>query len=205
MFFFCHFAYNFYTSVSWNPVMLLLAVSVSKKVLLVNPNLGSDEDVQALDKLLKEGTVSATSTQTNKNDSNGSEDDDESDDDDDDDDEIESGGKGKSKKPTTTAPSTNTANTAATWETPTSLEQAKGLRITLRLQQTVKQVTWHNKGDYFATVVPDAHNNAVLIHQLSKRKTQNPFKKSKGLIQKVLFHPSRPFFFVAVSGYLFIF
>ena len=28
---------------------------------------------------------------------------------------------------------------------------------------------------------------------------QNPFKKAKGMIQCVLFHPTRPFFFVAVS------
>ncbi len=58
----------------------------------------------------------------------------------------------------------------------------------------------------------------VFIHHLSKRRSQvedkliimfmrsdllflfqNPFKSLKGLVQKVIFHPSRPFFFVAVS------
>ena len=61
------------------------------------------------------------------------------------------------------------------------------------------QVTWHGRGDYFATVMPEGANRSVLIHQLSKRRSQIPFNKSKGLVQCVLFHPVRPYFFVAVS------
>lgn len=68
----------------------------------------------------------------------------------------------------------------------------------------VKQVTWHAKGDYFATVMPDGQNRSVLINQLSKRRSQLPFNKSKGLIQCVLFHPIRPFLFVAVRKYKFV-
>jgi ribosome biogenesis protein ERB1 len=63
-------------------------------------------------------------------------------------------------------------------------------------------VTWHGKGDYFATVMPDAGNSAILVHQLSKRRTQNPFNKMKGPVQRVLFHPSRPHFFVATQRYI---
>ena len=55
-------------------------------------------------------------------------------------------------------------------------------------------------GDYFGTVVPDGGHSSVLIHQLSKRRSQTPFKKSKGLIQCIAFHPTRPYFFVAVSN-----
>ena len=58
-------------------------------------------------------------------------------------------------------------------------------------------------------------NRAVYIHQLTKKRSQvcnmllaytdyiillqNPFQRSKGLVQKVLFHPTKPIFFVAVS------
>lgn len=43
-----------------------------------------------------------------------------------------------------------------------------------------------------------AGNRSVLIHQLTKHQTQAPFKKQKGEVQRVAFHPSRPQFFVAV-------
>jgi ribosome biogenesis protein ERB1 len=45
----------------------------------------------------------------------------------------------------------------------------------------------------------EASNSAVLVHQLSKGQSQSPFRKSKGLIQRVLFHPSKPIFFVATQ------
>jgi len=63
------------------------------------------------------------------------------------------------------------------------------------------QVTWHGRGDYAATVMPDGANRSVLIHQMSTRRSQLPFAKSKGLVQSVLFHPIRPFLFVAVNNY----
>lgn len=66
----------------------------------------------------------------------------------------------------------------------------------------MKQVTWHGKGDYFASVVSDNSNLQVLIHQSSKRWSQNPFRRSKGLVQCVLFHPIRPYFFVATQRYV---
>jgi ribosome biogenesis protein ERB1 len=40
---------------------------------------------------------------------------------------------------------------------------------------------------------------AVWIHQISKRHSQAPFKKIKGAVQRVAFHPLKPYFFVAVS------
>jgi hypothetical protein len=39
----------------------------------------------------------------------------------------------------------------------------------------------------------------VWIHQLTRRHSQAPFKKIKGAVQLVLFHPLKPHFFVAVS------
>lgn len=48
----------------------------------------------------------------------------------------------------------------------------------------------------------------VWIHQVSRRHSQAPFKKIKGAVQLVLFHPSKPHFFVAVRAlaliYLFL-
>lgn len=88
---------------------------------------------------------------------------------------------------------------AVQWEQAERENWNNGIRIILNHFKIVKQVTWHGKGDYFASVMPDGQNRSVLIHQLSKRKSQLPFSKSKGLIQCVLFHPIKTFLFVAVS------
>ncbi|KAI9209593.1 NUC169 domain-containing protein [Polychytrium aggregatum] len=71
--------------------------------------------------------------------------------------------------------------------------------IKIQLQKYATSVVWHRRGDYFSTVCPDAAHTAVLVHQLSTHQTQSPFKKSKGLVQRVLFHPSKPVLFVATQ------
>ncbi|KAJ3039064.1 Ribosome biogenesis protein 1 [Rhizophlyctis rosea] len=91
---------------------------------------------------------------------------------------------------------------ACEWSKPSVAEAKSGFRAQLTFMKAVTYVTWHRKGDYFATVSPDAASTAVLIHQLSKGQTQNPFRKSKGLVQRVLFHPSKPFLFVATQRYV---
>ncbi|XP_065140570.1 ribosome biogenesis protein bop1 [Paramisgurnus dabryanus] len=79
----------------------------------------------------------------------------------------------------------------------------QGHRLTLKHPKAVRQVTWHGKGDYLACVMPDNSSNLqVVIHQVSKRRTQNPFRKNKGLVQCVSFHPIRPYFFVATQRYV---
>lgn len=85
------------------------------------------------------------------------------------------------------------------WVEPDGEEQKVGIRIVINHFKQVKQATWHGLGDYLATVMPDGANRSVVIHQLSKRLSQFPFSKSKGLIQCVLFHPIKPQLFVAVS------
>ncbi|XP_078039140.1 ribosome biogenesis protein BOP1 homolog [Augochlora pura] len=89
--------------------------------------------------------------------------------------------------------------TAVQWEQAEGEHMLNGIRIVLNHFKIVKQVTWHGKGDYFATVMPDGQNRSVLINQLSKRRSQLPFTKAKGLIQCVLFHPIRPYLFVATQ------
>ena len=63
----------------------------------------------------------------------------------------------------------------------------------------VEELAWHWRGDYFACVSPEAVKTAILIHRLSQRQSQNPFKKTKGQVQAVAFHPSKPFFYVATQ------
>lgn len=66
----------------------------------------------------------------------------------------------------------------------------------------VKQIAWHRKGDYFATVSSGGGQGGVWIHQVSRRHSQAPFKKIKGSVQLVLFHPLRPHLFVATQRYV---
>ncbi|XP_076245264.1 ribosome biogenesis protein BOP1 homolog [Calliopsis andreniformis] len=89
--------------------------------------------------------------------------------------------------------------TAVQWEQAEGENRSCGIRIILNHFKIVKQIVWHGKGDYFATVMPEGQNRSVLINQLSKRRSQLPFTKSKGLIQCVLFHPIRPYLFVATQ------
>ncbi|KAI0959806.1 Ribosome biogenesis protein erb1 [Taiwanofungus camphoratus] len=65
-----------------------------------------------------------------------------------------------------------------------------------------KQIVWHRRGDYLATVSGTEGQGGVWIHQLSRRHSQAPFKKVKGSIQLVLFHPTKPYFFVATQRYV---
>jgi ribosome biogenesis protein ERB1 len=67
----------------------------------------------------------------------------------------------------------------------------------LRTKGEMSNARWHGKGDYFVTVTPKAGAAAVLIHQLSKGNSQQPFSKAKGEAQVACFHPNKPFLFVA--------
>ncbi|XP_041932781.1 ribosome biogenesis protein bop1 [Alosa sapidissima] len=89
------------------------------------------------------------------------------------------------------------------WAAAEGKDQELGYRLLLTHPKAVRQVTWHGKGDYLATVMPDNNSSMqVLIHQVSKRRTQNPFSRNKGQVQCVAFHPVRPFFFVATQRYV---
>lgn len=88
------------------------------------------------------------------------------------------------------------------WSKYASEKYAMGWRTKLVFSKPISYLTWHRKGDYFATLSPDANNSSVLIHRCSTRLSQSPFKKSKGLIQRILFHPTKPFFFVATQRFV---
>jgi ribosome biogenesis protein ERB1 len=72
--------------------------------------------------------------------------------------------------------------------------------VALYTTKDVAAVKWHKKGDYFLTVSPKAMAASVLIHQLNKATSQQPFSKNKGgEVQRACFHPNKPFLFVATK------
>ncbi|XP_038133061.1 ribosome biogenesis protein bop1 [Cyprinodon tularosa] len=86
------------------------------------------------------------------------------------------------------------------WSETEGEELNQGIRLKIQHPKAVHQVTWHSKGDYLASVMPDhSSHQQVFIHQLSRQRSQNPFRRNKGLVQAVSFHPIRPYFFVATQ------
>ncbi|XP_074469063.1 ribosome biogenesis protein bop1 isoform X1 [Sebastes fasciatus] len=87
-----------------------------------------------------------------------------------------------------------------TWSDVEGEELNQGIRLKIQHPKAVHQVAWHAKGDYLASVMPDHSSHLqVFIHQVSRRRSQNPFRKNKGLVQCVSFHPVRPYFFVGTQ------
>mmetsp|Transcript_15150 Transcript_15150/g.23257 ORF Transcript_15150/g.23257 Transcript_15150/m.23257 type:complete len:812 (-) Transcript_15150:111-2546(-) len=76
-------------------------------------------------------------------------------------------------------------------------DENSGPIAALLTTREVSSIRWHRKGDYFVSVSPKAGAASVLIHQLSKGNSQQPFSKSKGEAQLACFHPNKPFLFVA--------
>lgn len=70
--------------------------------------------------------------------------------------------------------------------------------IKMDFGKIISKVVWHSKGDYFSTL---AHNiqtsSQVLIHSLSRSNSTRPFTQSKGIVQAISFHPTKPHFFAA--------
>ncbi|KAJ3681156.1 hypothetical protein LUZ60_015645 [Juncus effusus] len=74
--------------------------------------------------------------------------------------------------------------------------------IRLKHFKSVSSVEWHFKGDYFTTVVPSGDSRAVLVHQLSKKHSDKPFKKLPGIPVCAVFHPIKKIFFVATKKFV---
>jgi len=75
--------------------------------------------------------------------------------------------------------------------------------VALHTNKDVVSAKWHKKGDYFVTVSPKALAASVLIHQLNKASSQQPFSKNKGgEAQRACFHPTKPFLFVATKEHI---
>uniref|UniRef100_A0A452EH86 Ribosome biogenesis protein BOP1 n=1 Tax=Capra hircus TaxID=9925 RepID=A0A452EH86_CAPHI len=85
----------------------------------------------------------------------------------------------------------------AHWLEASQEERQGGLRLRIHHGKPVAQVAWHGRGDYLAVVLATPGHTQVLIHQLSRRRSQSPFRRSHGQVQRVAFHPTRPFLLVA--------
>lgn len=88
------------------------------------------------------------------------------------------------------------------WTKPGKKLANKGVGVIVRCDKRARKLHWHNRGDYFVTVHPEAGGASVLVHQLSKHTSQAPFRKSKGIIQDAKFHPFKPQLFVASQRYV---
>lgn len=53
-----------------------------------------------------------------------------------------------------------------------NLQWNEGIRLVIKHRFEIGQVAWHSGGDYFAVVMPKGGNKSVVIHQLSKRRSQ---------------------------------
>ncbi|XP_052742253.1 ribosome biogenesis protein BOP1 homolog isoform X2 [Bicyclus anynana] len=96
------------------------------------------------------------------------------------------------------APDARTA-AAVSWAAPDAAQWARGVRLALTHFRPVERVAWHARGDYVCVTLADAASRAVVVHQLSRRRSQLPFRRAKGLVQCALFHPTRPQLLVATQ------
>lgn len=68
--------------------------------------------------------------------------------------------------------------------------------VRVALPGPAKQVAWHRKGDYFATVAQPASSESparsVTIHHMSRHASQQPFNKLPSIPIHVAFHPLKP-------------
>lgn len=93
--------------------------------------------------------------------------------------------------------------TAVNWEHVLSGEQYDvGVRIVINHFKEVKQVAFHSGANYFVSVLPEGQNRAVIVHQLTRRTSQLPFSKPRGLVQTALFHPTKPRLIVATQRHI---
>lgn len=61
------------------------------------------------------------------------------------------------------------------WEKVSSEETdlwSKGVRIIIRHESEIKQLTWHLAGDYFAVIMPTNNNKSIIMHHLTKMQSQ---------------------------------
>ncbi|XP_041981101.1 ribosome biogenesis protein BOP1 homolog [Aricia agestis] len=88
---------------------------------------------------------------------------------------------------------------AVTWEDSDPAQWARGVRLAVAHFRPVRTVAWHARGDYLCVTLADGGARAVVVHQLSRRRSQLPFRRAKGLVQAAVFHPSRPQLLVATQ------
>ncbi|XP_022112807.2 ribosome biogenesis protein BOP1 homolog [Pieris rapae] len=88
---------------------------------------------------------------------------------------------------------------AVKWEDVDDASWARGVRLSVRHLGPLAHLAWHARGDYLAATVRDGGARAVLVHQVSRRRSQLPFRTAKGLVQCAVFHPREPRLLVATQ------
>jgi ribosome biogenesis protein ERB1 len=180
----------------------VLAVAVGSRLVLITTGTGDADAAEVTEALLASAESAAMAAAASKGDN----DDDDGSDEDADGDEEESGGNKRKRKTvcswhTISAPSSSSSVPAQDLRHGARV----GPRAYLQFAHDVTSTTWHNKGDYLATLCPGDNSKSLAVHQVSKAKSQTPFNKNPGLVQAVLFHPTRPFVFVATQQHVKVF
>jgi ribosome biogenesis protein ERB1 len=187
-----------------NPQRSMVAVCVGDVVRLIKIGMSTKKVLDGTNALMvnaMQGGVIAdadANAAAAKDDENDDDDGDEDEDEDGEDDE-EDATKNKNKEKTTST------TTWTSWKSKTpSLNHVLEEGATLSLKDWVrtKEIVWHAKGDYFATIADaGAKRNVCMVHQLSKCTSAALFRKVDK-IQSVEFHPSKPFIFLATQTHV---
>jgi len=83
-----------------------------------------------------------------------------------------------------------------------SEEYGMGIRFDMLHPKEIEQVTWHQSGKYFATVMG---GHGVYFHNLMRQHSLSLMSKKQRDVQKVLFHPTKPCFIVATKVHVLVF
>lgn len=68
--------------------------------------------------------------------------------------------------------------------------------------RSLRGCVWHRKGDYVGVFGRDSAGGLLVIHRVSQRVSRLLFKKRASGIQRIIFHPTRPFFLVATMHHV---
>ena len=117
--------------------------------------------------------------------------------------------KNMEEKKETEEEKNRTINDSFIWKIPkkNSKKEKQGILFYMKWTQgTIKDLVWHNKGDYFGTISKNSQGKSqVFIHSLTKMTHQLPISHIKGNANCISFHPTKPFFIVATNSNIFVY
>ena len=113
------------------------------------------------------------------------------------------------KKEETEEEKNRTINDSFVWKIPkkNSKKEKQGILFYMKWTQgIIKDIVWHNKGDYFGTISKNMQGKTqVFIHSLTKMTHQLPISHIKGNANCISFHPNKPLFIVATNSNIFMY
>jgi len=93
----------------------------------------------------------------------------------------------------------------STFIKPTTELMKKNVILSIHHPHTVKTIAIHKKGQYIACVIGGTSKSYCIIHHIPKKKSQNPFKRVRGVIGHVIFHPTQPSIIISTQMRIIIF